>query len=173
MDAAFTEEIMRLFNGLDELSYYDFLGLRPGCDYVAVREGFYARAQRFHPDQFVHVDGASLKQAVYEVYKRMTESYNVLLDPELRLAYDKTLASGEVRLSEVARARRITAEERQVSNTLARIYLRSAKKKLARGRMLEAWIDAKLALSLESAPPLATLLHQIESQQGGPPAGDA
>ncbi|MBL4684442.1 MAG: DnaJ domain-containing protein [Nannocystaceae bacterium] len=173
MDAVFTEEIMRLFNGLDGLSYYEYLGLRPGCDYVAVREGFYARAQRFHPDQFVHYSGASLKQAVYEVYKRMTESYNVLLDPELRLAYDKTLASGQVRLSEVSRARRITAEERQVSNALARIYLRSAKKKLARGRMLEAWIDARLALSLESAPPLHTLLQLIESQPGGTPGGRA
>ena len=168
MDTDFTEEIMRLYDGLDELSYYEFLGLRPGCDYVAVREGFYARAQRFHPDQYVHVGGQTLKKAVYEVYKRMTEAYNVLLDPELRLAYDNVLAKGEHRLSDVARARRITAEERQVSNTLARIYLRSAKKKLARGRMLEAWIDAKLALSLESAAPLDALLAEIESQQGGP-----
>lgn len=173
MDAPFTDEIMRLFDGLDTLSYYDYLGLRRGCDYVAVREGFYARAQRFHPDQFVHTSGDSLKKAVYEVYKRMTESYNVLLDPELRLAYDKALANGEARLSEVARARRITAEERQVSNTLARIYLRSAKKKLARGRILQAWVDAKLALSLESAPPLDQLLAEIESQQGGPLAGDS
>jgi len=177
VDSDFTEEIMRLFDGLEELSYYEFLGLRPGCDYVAVREGFYARAQRFHPDQYVHVSGQTLKKAVYEVYKRMTEAYNVLLDPELRQAYDRVLERGEHRLSDVARARRITAEERQVSNTLARIYLRSAKKKLARGRMLEAWIDAKLALSLETAPPLEALLQEIESQQGGPgpvppPRGD-
>ena len=169
MDAAFTEEIMRLYDGLEELSYYDYLGLRHGCDYIAVREGFYARAQRYHPDQFVHRTGESLKEAVYEVYKRMTEAYNVLLDPELRLAYDKALAGGQMRLSEVARARRITPEERQVSNTLARIYLRSAKKKLARGRMLEAWIDAKLALSLETAAPLDALLRQIEEQTGGEP----
>lgn len=171
MDAAFTEEIMRLYNGLDELSYYEYLGLRPGCDYVAVREGFYARAQRYHPDQFVYHSGASLKEAVYQVYKRMTEAYNVLLDPELRVAYDRVLAAGQMRLSEVARARRITAEERQVSNTLARIYLRSAKKKLARGRVLQAWVDVKLALSMESAPPLAALLEIIERQQGGPPQG--
>ena len=171
MDAAFTEEIMRLYDGLDELSYYDYLGLHRGCDYVAVREGFYARAQRFHPDQFVHFSGETLKQAVYEVYKRMTEAYNVLLDPELRQAYDRNLESGAARLSEVARARRITAEEREVSNTLARIYLRSAKKKLARGMTLAAWIDAKLALSLESAPPLDRLLEEIESQSGGPPGG--
>lgn len=167
MDDEFTAEIMRLHEGLDSLSYYEFLGLRPGCDYVAVRDGFYARAQRYHPDQFVHRGGESVKKAVYEVYKRMTEAYNVLLDPELRLAYDNVRRQGETRLSEVARARRSTPEERQVSNTFARIYLRSAKKKLARGHVREAWIDAKLALSLEAAPPLEQLLAQIEAQETG------
>ena len=94
----------------------------------------------------------------------MTEAYNVLLDPELRVAYDRHLKSGEVRLNEVARSRRVTPEERQVSNTFARIYLRSAKKKLARGMLLEAWIDTKLGLSLEAAPPLVTLLETIDKQ---------
>ncbi len=164
----FIAEIMRLSEGLDDLSYYDFLGLQPGCDYVAVRDGFYSRAQRYHPDQFVHRGGESLKAAVYEVFKRMTEAYNVLLDPELRVLYDDARKRGEARLSEVARARRSTTEERQVSNTFARIYLRSAKKKLARGMIVPAWIDAKLALSLESAPPLQRLLADIESQPGAP-----
>jgi DnaJ-class molecular chaperone len=164
----FVAEIMRLYEGLDDLSYYDFLGLRPGCDYVAVRDGFYSRAQRYHPDQFVHRGGDSLKEAVYAVFKRMTEAYNVLLDPELRVLYDDALQRGESRLSEVARARRSTQEERQVSNTFARIYLRSAKKKLARGQLTPAWIDAKLALSMESAPPLQRLLADIEAQPGAP-----
>src|SRR5690606_11550383 len=94
-------EIMRLYEGLEELSYYEYLGLRPGCDYVAVRDGFYARAQRFHPDQFVYRGGESLRQAVYAVFKRMTEAYNVLLDPELRVLYDAAMVRGEARLSEV------------------------------------------------------------------------
>jgi DnaJ-class molecular chaperone len=168
----FVAEIMRLYEGLEELSYYDFLGLRPGCDYVAVRDGFYSRAQRYHPDQYVHRGGETLKQAVYEVFKRMTEAYNVLLDPELRVLYDDARKRGEARLSEVARARRSTQEERQVSNTFARIYLRSAKKKLARGMVVPAWIDAKLALSLESAPPLQRLLADIESQPDAPGGGE-
>jgi DnaJ-class molecular chaperone len=164
----FVAEIMRLYEGLDDLSYYEYLGLTHGCDYVAVRDGFYARAQRFHPDQFVHRGGETLRKAVYEVFKRMTESYNVLLDPELRVLYDVALRRGEARLSEVARARRTTPEERQVSNTFARIYLRSAHKKLSQGHTVAAWIDAKLALTLEAAPPLRRLLADIESRPGAP-----
>ena len=49
------EEITRLYDGLDDLSYYDFLAIKPDCDYIAVREAYHARAQRFHPDRFVEV----------------------------------------------------------------------------------------------------------------------
>ena len=161
-------EIMRLYDGLEELSYYEYLGLRPGCDYVAVRDGFYARAQRFHPDQFVYRGGESLRQAVYAVFKRMTEAYNVLLDPELRVLYDAALVRGEARLSEVARARLLTAEERQVHNTFARIYLRSARRKLEQGELRGAWVDVRLGLTLEQAPPLRKLLIEIEAHPGAP-----
>jgi len=161
-------EIMRLYEGLEELSYYEFLGLRPGCDYVAVRDGFYARAQRFHPDHFVYRGGETLREAVYTVFKRMTEAYNVLLDPELRVLYDAALVRGEPRLSEVARARRLTSEERKVHNTFARIYLRSARRKLEQGELRGAWVDVRLGLTLEQAEPLRKLLAEIESQPGAP-----
>jgi curved DNA-binding protein CbpA len=159
--AEFERELHSLHDGLDRLSYYDFLGLRPGCDYVAIREAFYARAQRYHPDRFVFQVGDELRSAAYEVYKRMTEAYNVLFDPDLRAAYDDARMRGQPRLSELARARRLSADERQVSNTFARIYLRSAKKKLERQDVRGAWIDVQLGLMLEIAPPLVAVLEEI------------
>jgi curved DNA-binding protein CbpA len=162
-DAAteFANELRRLHEGLDRLSYYDYLGLRPGCDYVAIREAFHTRAQRYHPDRFVFTAGDETGRAAYEVYKRMTEAYNVLFDPELRAAYDDARMRGQHRLSEVARARRLTADERRVANTFARIYLRSARKKLERNDIRGAWIDVQLGLVLETAPPLVAVLEEI------------
>ena len=158
----FLDELRRLHRGLARLSYYEFLGLRPGCDYVAIREAFHTRAQQFHPDRFVFVAGEDdLGRAAYEVYKRMTEAYNVLFDPDLRAAYDDARMRGQARLSEVARARRLTADERKVANTFARIYLRSARKKLEREDLRGAWIDVQLGLVLETAPPLVAVLEEI------------
>ncbi len=102
-----------------------------------------------------------MKRAVYSVYKRMTEAFNVLSDPELRRLYDRALGHGEVRLPAVDRARRLDADERQVSNVFARIYLRSGKQKLDEGDLNGAWIDAELGLSLEEARPLRELHVQI------------
>ncbi len=158
---AFEQELRRLHDGLERLSYYEFLGLRPGCDYVAIRDAFHARAQRYHPDRFVFTVGSELVKAAYEVYKRMTEAYNVLFDPDLRAAYDEARMKGHARLSDVARSKRLTADERQVANTFARIYLRSARTKLERKDLRGAWIDVQLGLVLEVAPPLVAVLEEI------------
>lgn len=154
-------EVARLFQSLDKVSYYDVLDLDRRCDYLVVRDAFYTRAQRFHPDRFVALDGVAVKQAVYAVYKRMTEAYNVLSDPELRVRYDRGLAQGEVRLSAIERSRRLDADEKQLSNAFARIYLRSARTRLGRGEVEAAWIDVELGLSLEEAPPLLELQQQV------------
>ena len=113
-------EVARLFDGVETLSYYDFLDLPRDCDYVAVRDAFYGRAQQFHPDRFVATYGETVKQAVYAVYKRMTEAYNVLADPNLRFEYEQALDAGEIRLASESRSRRPSAEERQISNPFAR-----------------------------------------------------
>jgi DnaJ-class molecular chaperone len=157
----FDRVLHELHRGLESASYYDFLGLDPQSDYVELREAFYERSQRFHPDRFVASDDEELKARVYQVYKRMTEAYNVLSDPQLRVAYDRTLQSGENRLSDVARSRRLSAQERAVNNTLARIYLRSGRAKLERDDVVGAWIDCRLALSLDDSPPLLALRDDI------------
>jgi DnaJ-class molecular chaperone len=161
--AAAIEQIRDLHDSLVRATYYEFLGLRPGCDYVAVREAFHERAQRFHPDRFVFIARDDIKVMAYEVYKRMTEAYNVLCDPELRAAYDEARVRGQNRLSETARARRSSPEDRQVASAFARIYLRSARAKLAREDLRGALIDVELGLGLEQAPPLVALLEEIRA----------
>lgn len=164
---ALVSEIARLYDGIEELSYYEFLALDRSTDYVAVRDAFYARAQRFHPDRFVATYGQTVKQAVYAVYKRMTEAYQVLSDPELRRRYDDTRAQGGLRLSAVDRSRRLSAEERLVSNVFARLYLRSARLKLESGDLDGAWIDAELGLSVEDAEPLRAVQVMIIRSMAG------
>jgi DnaJ-class molecular chaperone len=150
-------EVAKLADQIDRLSYYDFLGVDRHADYIKIRDAFYVRAQRFHPDRFVAMEGESVKKAVYAVYKRMTEAYNVLSDPEQRVAYDRALAEGQVRLASEARSRRLDADERQVANPFARIYLRSGRRKYELGDLNGAWIDCELGLSLEETPPLRNL----------------
>lgn len=164
-------EVERLFGALDSFSYYEVLGVEPTSDYLQVRDAFYARAQRFHPDRFVMMDDEAVRKSVYTVYKRMTEGYNVLSDPELRRLYDEALVAGKVRLPAEQRSRRLDPDERQISNPFARIYLRSGRSKFEQGDLDAAWVDIELALSLEEAPPLRELHTKIIRQMARPGGG--
>lgn len=169
--AELVSEIGRLFDGLEQLTYYQVLAVEPRADYLQVRDAFYARAQRFHPDRFVAMDNEGIKRAVYTVYKRMTEAYNVLSDPELRRLYDAAVEAGERRLPAEQRSRRLDPDERRISNPFARIYLRSGKAKLAQGDLDGAWIDIELALTLEESSPLRELHTQIIRHMARPGGG--
>ncbi len=146
---------------LDRASYYDLLGIRALADYVAGREAFHGRAQSYHPDRFVCLDDPEVQARAYDVYKRITEAYNVLADPELRRRYDAALRAGQLRLPPAERNRRLGAAERALSNPFARIYLRAAEDKLRRGDLRGAGVDVSLGLSLEDGQPLRTLRDQI------------
>lgn len=155
------ELVQALHAGLDSLTYYEFLGVRPSSDYVAIRDAYYDRAQRLHPDRFVVYGAGSLQRGAYAVYKRISEAFSVLSDPQLRVAYDEARLRGACRLDDVARARRRSPQERQISNDFARIYFRAAERKLEQGLLRAAWIDTQLGLSLEDAPVLRTLESRI------------
>lgn len=169
--AELVTEVGHLFDSLDGLSYYEVLAVQRTSDYLQVRDAFYARAQRFHPDRFVLMESEGIKRAVYTVYKRMTEAYNVLSDPELRRSYDQAMDAGETRLPAEQRSRRLDPEERQISNPFARIYLRSGRHKFAEGDLDGAWVDIELALSLEEAPPLRELHTKIIRHMARPGSG--
>lgn len=162
------EHLHSLQAGLESMTYYEFLGVRPSSDYVAIRDAYYDRAQQLHPDRFVAYGAGSLQRSAYAVYKRISEAFSVLSDPQLRIAYDEARLRGAHRLDDVARARRRSPQERQLSNNFARIYYRAAVKKLERGLLRAAWIDVQLGLSLEDAPVLRDLENRIITHPDGP-----
>jgi len=81
---------------LDSLSYYDLFRLAPDATPDALRDGFHAFAESFHPDshQWRH---PSEQIAIGYIFKRGTEAYRVLSDPALRVKYDEALAGGILR----------------------------------------------------------------------------
>lgn len=158
---ATAEDVEATFAGLDQASYYDVLGVGALADYVAIREAYHDCAQAFHPDRFLFVGDEGLQRKAYEIFKRITEAYNVLTDPVLRRRYDDARADGHVRLPPHERNRRLSADERAVQNGLARLYVRSARAKLEAGDLVAARIDIRLAASLDDGPVVVALRDEI------------
>ena len=155
------DDVETAFARLATATYYEVLGVGALADYVAIRDAYHDCAQAFHPDRFLFAGDDGLQRKAYEVFKRVTEAYNVLTDPVLRRRYDQARAAGHVRLPPHERGRRLSADERAVHNALARLYVRSARTKLGAGDLVGARIDVALALSLDEAPPVVALRDRI------------
>lgn len=96
-------------------NYYSVLGVTQNDTAEEIKKAYLRLAQKYHPDRFQDPDE---KQNAHEQFSKITESYRVLSDDELRAEYDKSLDKG-VKPKEVAR-------ETQAKNAFKRaiVFLR-------------------------------------------------
>jgi DnaJ-class molecular chaperone len=88
---------------LDQLSYYELFRVHPRASQDELKHAFHAFASDFHPDG--HVWRARDERAKIDaIFKRGTEAYRVLSDPNLRAQYDAALAQGNKRPAEIVAA---------------------------------------------------------------------
>lgn len=93
MDA---DSIRQWLAALDSISYYELFRVEPKATHDTLRDAFHTFAESFHPDvhQWRH---PSEQAAIGYIFKRGTEAYRVLSDPQLRVRYDEALANGILR----------------------------------------------------------------------------
>jgi curved DNA-binding protein CbpA len=63
------------------VDYYEVLQISPNADAETIRRVYHVQAQRFHPD--------NLDSGNAETFRRLSEAYEVLSDPEKRASYDR------------------------------------------------------------------------------------
>lgn len=103
-------EIETIYEILDELNYYQLLGLRQESQQSAIEPGFRDQSRRLHPDRTKKLKDAELSRKATAIYRAVNEAYRTLKDPESRSAYDRELAAGNLRLSEGGRAEAAAVE---------------------------------------------------------------
>jgi len=81
-------EVEALADVLDVLDYYKLLKLKAGAPIPEVEKAFARQSQEFHPDRFFGVRDPRFMKKVTAIYKKVTEAYQVLKDPELKKMYD-------------------------------------------------------------------------------------
>ncbi len=84
-------EVEALHKVIDNLDYYSLLKLRPGAPIPEVEKAFAAQSKVFHPDRFFGVRDPHFLKKVNQIFKKLTEAYQVLKDPDLKKMYDEKM----------------------------------------------------------------------------------
>lgn len=86
-------EIVEAHAGLKARTHFEVLGIARDATEAKVKEAYFRKAKRFHPD--AHHDPAlsDLRGKLEQVFIRLGEAYEVLRNPRIRASYERSLAA--------------------------------------------------------------------------------
>jgi tetratricopeptide (TPR) repeat protein len=88
--AKLREEILDKHARLDELDYYEMLGVARDAAPAAIKKAYFQAAKRFHPDALARLGlDPKTKEAAGEVFSRIAEAHQILSDDRKRRDYDQ------------------------------------------------------------------------------------
>ncbi|MCC6555363.1 MAG: DnaJ domain-containing protein [Polyangiaceae bacterium] len=83
------QRILDLFSRLDEVSYYELLGVTEEAEKKQIKSAYYALAPEFHPDTYFRKQLGSYKAKIEAIFSRITLAHDVLTSKQRRAEYDE------------------------------------------------------------------------------------
>jgi tetratricopeptide (TPR) repeat protein len=87
-------EVLDRLERLDEIDYYELLGIARDAPHAAIRKAYFLAAKRYHPDAIARLGLQDIRVQAGEVFSRIAEANEVLSDRDRRRAYDGALEGG-------------------------------------------------------------------------------
>ncbi len=148
-------EIEALARIMDELDYYQLLGVEPQASAADIRKAYHASSRSFHPDANRGLSD-DLRAHCGRISKRITEAYCVLRDARRRKAYDTKRTgsddAGALRI-QLAEAKSAHVEQRMAecrgATAQGRQFHAKAEADLKAGNLAGAIQNLQMALTFE------------------------
>jgi len=147
-----------MYGKLDQLSYYDLLGVSSGTLSSDIRTAFFRMSDDLHPDRYHTMADRELKERLETIYARICEAYRVLTTPEKRTTYDRLLSEGKKRLTSTDRESRAPqSPEDSIKHEEAKKFFRLGMLCLGRKDFKGAVMNFNFARSFE---PQSAIINQ-------------
>lgn len=113
-------EVETLHEILDEVDFYALLQVPRTAGQAEIEGAFARESRRFHPDAYFGVRDPHFLRKITAIYRKASEAYSVLKDPELKSRYDGKLGIGDPGTSKEAleqEAEESSADQGEVCQT--------------------------------------------------------
>jgi curved DNA-binding protein CbpA len=145
-------EVAALARIMDELDYYQLLGVTESASSRDIRTAYHACSRSFHPDANRALT-PDLRAHCDRISKRIAEAYCVLRDARRRRAYDERRRDvGALRI-QIAEARDAHVAKRRAATRgvtpQGRQFLARAENEVKQGRLSAALQSLQMALTFE------------------------
>ncbi|UCD84201.1 MAG: DnaJ domain-containing protein [Deltaproteobacteria bacterium] len=87
------EKIHSTYKSLGNLNYYKILGIEKGADQRKIKSAYFSLSREFHPDRYFRKSIGRYKSMLENIFKKVSEAYEILYDPHSREEYDKSIIS--------------------------------------------------------------------------------
>lgn len=84
-------EILEAYERLAHQSHFETLGVSENATEQEIKQGFFQKAKKFHPDQYRDPGFADLSDRIEALFMRVGGAYEVLRDPQSRQSYEAVL----------------------------------------------------------------------------------
>jgi len=88
----FATTVREIHERLNSIDYYELLRVPHGATASAIKEAYFSCSMEYHPDRFMRLENQELKSQIYDIFKRMSEAFKVLINPEARARYEENLS---------------------------------------------------------------------------------
>ena len=160
----------QIYAKLDQLSYYELLGVSSGTLSSDIRTAFFRMSDDLHPDRYHTMADRELKERLETIYARICEAYRVLTTPEKRTTYDRLLSEGKKRLTSTDRESRAPqSPEDSIKHEEAKKFFRLGMLSLGRKDFKGAVMNFNFARSFEpQSPVINQKLSEAQAALGKP-----
>ncbi len=151
--------VKKQYENLEHLDYYQVLGVPADENPALIKRSYFALARSYHPDHFASVAQGNFRQAAGQIFRRMTEAYQILMNAEKRAEYDRRISkdrNGEtLRFSTGEREQKgPKVRDREIENPQARKFYNLAQSAIRDGDYAAAKMNLKLAAQMAGEHPL-------------------
>ena len=145
-------EISALARIMDELDYYQLLGVPDSATTAEIRKAYHTCSRTYHPDANRELPD-DLREDCGRISKRVTEAYCVLRDKRRRQAYDAKRGEGDGLRMQIAEAKSAHVEARKAeargATAQGRQFHAKAEAELKKGNLAGAIQHLQMALTFE------------------------